>query len=308
MTEKSVSLLGKIAGFTEILAKDPQSTVFVSLSEAYRQLGMLDDALEIAEKGTRRLPAFSPGFVALGRILAQQGDLGRAGNAFEQALGIEKDSLQALKGLARTRYRQGYLDQARELLLRAEELNPQDPVVQKMLSSLHGQGPVVSFEPVSTAVAEPLEQAAGGGGSLDATAASNPPAAEPETAVDLQPITSDADADEATSARGDERGAAEAMQTVTMAQLYFRQGLYEDAAGIYREILRKEPHNEEIRARLVEIRSLQAPVADDEANTSIAEPAPVAPALELAAAPNSEPVDIFQRWLSAIEQRRAHVC
>lgn len=135
MSDNSVSLLGKIAGYTEILAKDPQSTVFVSLCEAYRQLGMLDDALEIAQKGTRKLAAFSPGFVALGRIQAQQGDLAAAANSFEKALAIEKDSLAALKGLARTRHRQGHLDKAKDLLLRAQILNPQDPVVLKMLDT-----------------------------------------------------------------------------------------------------------------------------------------------------------------------------
>ena len=94
------SLLGKIAGYTEILAKDPRSTIFVQLSEAYRQMGMLDDALEIASKGVRSLPSHAPGFTALGRIQAQRGARGEAVAAFEKAVELDRENLAALKGLA----------------------------------------------------------------------------------------------------------------------------------------------------------------------------------------------------------------
>ena len=40
------SLIGKIGSYLQIVAKDPSSTAFVPLAEAYRQTGLLDDALE----------------------------------------------------------------------------------------------------------------------------------------------------------------------------------------------------------------------------------------------------------------------
>jgi tetratricopeptide (TPR) repeat protein len=136
MSENMSSLLGKIAAYTEILAKDSRSTVFVSLSEAYRQIGMLEDALEIALKGTGSLPAFCPGFTALGRIYTQQDDLPKAAAAFERALEIEHENLHALKGLAKVRQRQGYPDQAREHLRRALEIDPEDTGAKKLLNLL----------------------------------------------------------------------------------------------------------------------------------------------------------------------------
>jgi 3-dehydroquinate synthase len=136
MAEDVSGLLGKIAAYTEILTKDPRSTVFVSLSEAYRQIGMLDDALEIAMKGTSSIPGFCPGFTALGRVFAQQGELTKAAEAFDRALELESGNLLALKGLAKVRHRQGCLEQAKSLLLRALELDPEDSIAKKLLAML----------------------------------------------------------------------------------------------------------------------------------------------------------------------------
>ena len=67
MTEQNQqsSLLGKVAAYTEILAKDPDSTIFVSLSEAYRKMGMLDEAKDVAERGLKKNPQFSPAYIVL---------------------------------------------------------------------------------------------------------------------------------------------------------------------------------------------------------------------------------------------------
>ncbi len=135
-SQSSFSLLGKIANYTEVLAKDPRSTVFVPLSEAYRQMGLLDDALDIARKGTQVLPGFGPGFTALGRIQAQKGNLEEAALAFEKALSLDRNSLATLKGLARVRIRLGGREQARDLLLRAAALQPEDDAVRRWLDQL----------------------------------------------------------------------------------------------------------------------------------------------------------------------------
>ena len=76
MTEQNQqsSLLGNIAAYTEILAKDPNSTIFVSLSEAYRKMGMLDDARDVIKRGLINNPEYAPAHIDLARILCQQGD------------------------------------------------------------------------------------------------------------------------------------------------------------------------------------------------------------------------------------------
>ncbi|WP_197463750.1 tetratricopeptide repeat protein [Desulfuromonas sp. DDH964] len=142
-------MLGKIAGYIEILSRDPHSTAFVPLADAYRQLGLLDDAIEVAQKGVAALPKFSPGFITLGRLHAQRGDLPAAEVAFSQAIAIEPDSLPALKGLARVSGMQGNRERARQLLEKANALQPDDATVLKMLAAL-GPAPQGEGKPART--------------------------------------------------------------------------------------------------------------------------------------------------------------
>lgn len=138
-----ISLLGKIAGYTEILSKDPRSTVFVPLSEAYRKMKMLDDAIEVASKGVTALPQYAPGFIALARAQAENGMVVEAANAFEKVLNLEDENLQGLKGLARVRMMQGRIDDAQILLEKAKSLAPDDQQINNMLDSLSHGTPVV---------------------------------------------------------------------------------------------------------------------------------------------------------------------
>src|SRR6476661_8315239 len=50
-------------------ARDPQSKVFAPLSEAYRRMGLVEEALRIAENGVRANPGFASGRVAFARVL-----------------------------------------------------------------------------------------------------------------------------------------------------------------------------------------------------------------------------------------------
>lgn len=279
MPSDTSSLLGKIAGYTEILAKDPRSTVFVSLAEAYRQLGMLDDALEILDNGLANLPRFVPGYVAKGRVLAQKNQLADAALALEKALAIESDNLAAIKGLARVRYRQGYIDKARALVEKGLGIKADDEALRKMLASL-GPCPAGGEEVESRSEATPGEEGS------------------------------------ATTEEKEEPG----ILTATLAELYVRQGLLHDAARVYREILRREPDNQKARQRLVELKQqIEAQERQQEQAEAVspeAVPTPTVerpPATTAAAAVASRSssadqlVELYQRWLAAIEQRRAHV-
>ena len=129
-------LLGKIAAYTEILVKDSNSTIFVSLAETYRKMGMFDDARQIISKGLELHPDFSPAYIVLARTLCQLEDYSGSVAAFERALELDVDSLAALVGYARVQILLGEEESARELLLKARHLTPADPVINKLLLSL----------------------------------------------------------------------------------------------------------------------------------------------------------------------------
>lgn len=130
------ALQAKIARYVEILAKDPLSTVFVTLSDAYRQLGKLDEALEIAQKGVQGLPWFSPGHVVLGQVLLARGDASAALGCFNQALTLDGESLAAFKGLAAIYCQKGQVDLARQVLERAQQIHPGNSSLRHMMSRL----------------------------------------------------------------------------------------------------------------------------------------------------------------------------
>lgn len=129
-------LLGKIAAYTEILVKDSNSTIFVSLAETYRKMGMFEDARQIISKGLELHPDFSPAYIVLARTLCQLEDYSGSVDAFERALEFDEESLAALVGYARVRILLGEEESARELLLKARHLTPADPVINKLLLSL----------------------------------------------------------------------------------------------------------------------------------------------------------------------------
>ena len=45
--------------------------------------------------------------------------------------------------------------------------------------------------------------------------------------------------------------------TRTLAEIYFEQGVYDEAEKIYRDLIRKEPEDESLRSRLAEIEKIR---------------------------------------------------
>ncbi len=248
--QQDTSLAGKIAGYSEILAKDPHSTVFVPLSDAYRRAGMPAEAVRVALQGVKALPWFCPGYVALGRAHYKNGNLGEALRAFNKALILDGESLTALKGLARVYLSKNLLGPARQVLERANQLCPENSSVRHMLSQLQSPEKEVEFE---------TEQEA------------EPSVAEPPIA------------------------------TVTIAELFVRQGLFSQACQVYRDILQIEPENEEVRQKLSalewELAGEEPEPVEDRPVETVQDPAKENSVTE-------EPLVVLQRWLATIRRRR----
>jgi tetratricopeptide (TPR) repeat protein len=49
------------------------------------------------------------------------------------------------------------------------------------------------------------------------------------------------------------------LSSSTLAELYFRQGFLDRAIEVYQQLLHREPDNERSRARLAELKAMQAP-------------------------------------------------
>lgn len=274
------SLIGRIGSYLQIVTKDPSSTAFVPLAEAYRQLGLLDDALEASRLGTNRMPHFSPGFSTMGRVLGQMGRIDEAMSAYARALSIDRQSQAALVGLARLHLVRGERDLAKKILAQAQEFHPHDEKIADMLNALDLPRPWAEIkQAVQIQKATPGRQ---------------------EAFVD----------------------AAEPIATATLAEIYVKQGLLDKACKVYRAILVKNPENDTVRERMMQLQEQlsdeeNAPsvvaasdvVVSEQVMDSVEEEAPVA---ELSPPIDSTPKDqsplvVFKRWLTAIKQGRANV-
>lgn len=276
-----VSLFGKIASYIEIMVRDPHSTVFVHLCDVYRKLGLIDEAIEVARKGTVAVPDYPDGYIALGRALAEKNDLSSAATAFRTALTHDPQHVQALTGLAQIYLLGGQPEEAAPLLNRARELAPDDHLAIRLLAGLP---PTTVPVRSATAGTPPVEMPS----PFPATEQSQTDIPSTEPAADLQtpPIS-----------------------TATIADIYIRQGFPERALKVYTDLLLSEPDNIEIRKKYEDLHALVASRGDDAVDRVVMEASSVQSAEKTssAAKKSTDLIAVYQRWLDVLQRRRAHV-
>ncbi len=135
------------------LEKDPDSKVFLPLAEEYRKEGMLDEAIEVLQKGLSKYPQYTSARVALGKIYFEKGETEKAKEAFEEVIKTVPDNLFAQRKLAEIYFNEGNLERALMHYEKVLELNPLDEEVQSLVAALKTdkeEGPVQEVEPEVT--------------------------------------------------------------------------------------------------------------------------------------------------------------
>src|SRR5690606_27843024 len=110
------SIAAEIRRLSGTLAQDPASLAFLRLGEALRTQGRLARALSVAEAGVARHPELADAHALLGRVVADEGDMERAEGCWAEVQRLSPGPLDAARGLAFVRWRQGRINEARELL------------------------------------------------------------------------------------------------------------------------------------------------------------------------------------------------
>ena len=129
----------EIRRWSDELARDPDSLVFLPLGETLRRQGQLELALKIATRGLERHPHNPDAHDLLARIEVDRGQLQRAFDEWDMVLRLTPGHLGAFKGMAFVRFQQGRTDEAEELLKRAAE-HGGDAEVTAALANLRGAG------------------------------------------------------------------------------------------------------------------------------------------------------------------------
>ena len=114
-------MIDDIRRWSDELARDPSSLVFLQLGEALRRQGQVDIALKIALRGLERHPRHVAAHDLVARIAVDRRDFVRAVEEWENVLRLQPDHLGAMKGLGYICFRQGRLDDAERFLARAAD-------------------------------------------------------------------------------------------------------------------------------------------------------------------------------------------
>lgn len=242
--------------------RDPEGRAFAPLAEALRRAGRLDEAVDVAEAGTRALPDFASGHLVRARILHDLERWGEAGAGFDQVLALDPENARALEGATRVAAREDR-DAAEALALRWRAVEPWraadvDAVLAGAVEALPTDIPEASDAPEAD---EPT-----------------PPDAVPPDGADAAPAFGVLLAPEADAEPVDEdehlpgASGGEELITRTMAELLVAQGLRLEAIALFRKLLERAPDSPALAARLAELEGrTREPVPD-------AAPADAAPA------------------------------
>ena len=106
--------------WSDELARDPSSLVFLPLAETLRRQGQLDLARKVASRGVERHPHNADAHDQLARIHADRGDLQAAFDEWDIVLRLVPGHVGAIKGMAFVRFQQGRLEEAERLLMQAQ--------------------------------------------------------------------------------------------------------------------------------------------------------------------------------------------
>jgi predicted regulator of Ras-like GTPase activity (Roadblock/LC7/MglB family) len=108
-----------ISRWSDELARDPSSLVFLQLGEALRRRGQLEVALKIAMRGLDRHARNVEAHDLVARIAVDRRDFARAFDEWETVLRIDPRHVGAMKGLGYVAFHQGRIEDAEHYLTKA---------------------------------------------------------------------------------------------------------------------------------------------------------------------------------------------
>jgi len=246
-------LIEEIRRFERKYADDPHGLVFARLADVYRKAGALERGLQIVREGLHRHPEYLNARIVHARILRELGRTRDATAAFEQVVELDSQNLISLRTLGELAAENG------------------DPALAAVW-----YGRLLEVEPLNEEVRELLRHAVGEEDSEMSSPEELPPAdAESEAIgrVDVEPAADEDSRVEPDPMAGQERGVDQKPEndeptmhdgdlwpgevaTATMAELYLRQGLYEEAARILERLVAASPSDAHLAARLESAREL----------------------------------------------------
>jgi len=241
MPEK-LDLPPEIERYYEKWKKDPRSRIFAQLADAYRKSGMIDEAIEICLEGLKVHPSYGSARMVLARAYQEKGQDLEAEREFLEIIKNDPNNLLANRLLGDLLHKGGRVQQALEQYQRVLKLTPLDREIKETLEKIEA-----SLEPSAAPLLAATEE-------LKEKTEEAAQEALPERVASISRGERERTPDAALKPQDKKE---DAFLTETIADLYLKQGLYDQAAEIFSKMLASDPHNSHLRERLQEAILLQ---------------------------------------------------
>ena len=255
MMPDTASLWSAARRFEGVLRMDEAAYSFAPLSDIYRQLGLLEDALETARRGCRIHPDFAAGQMALARAALECANRDEALKALEAVVRITPENLEAQRLLADFYTADGNEGAALRCLsiVGSLDLDFAAPVAPPSAESIEEELLDADILELSD---ELIEEEVPEAASPFAALPERPSLgedfnrAEPFLMESPPPLYKvEPTAEEPSTV----------MASATIAELYVSQGFPERGADVYRELIAADPQNKVYEKRLMELTHPPAP-------------------------------------------------
>lgn len=122
--------------YQSLLARDPNSQVFAPLAEAYREMGMVKEALRVVTAGVQRHPQFVSGLVTYAKILRDMGQLPQVLEVLKKASVLAPENILAHQLMAEAQLGNKNPKEALKAFKMVLFLNPNSKSAQKAVQKL----------------------------------------------------------------------------------------------------------------------------------------------------------------------------
>ena len=241
MAPLAVDLTDRISELESELAHDPSPGVFAPLAEAYRLSGSVENALATARSGVDAYPDHLGIRIVLARAIADSDEPAGALSAYEEVLARDAGNLEA----------RAYLDAAAAAEEKAAaaraaaEAEEKAAEAERQASEARAAAATQSQKEVEPPPADRAWSPNVDGGSE--TPFQTGAGSLSEELAHLADLFVPSGTDSGTPSLG-----PSSIATLTLAEIYSRQGLYGKAAEVCERILERDPGNERARSALEE--------------------------------------------------------
>ncbi len=131
--------LSRIDEIKRSMTRETGPRQFLAVADEHRRQGRPREAIDILEAGLAQSPTSVAGFVALGRLLQQTGELDKAIDSFQAALKLDPQNLVAIRQLGEVHLARGEKVEAIKRLKLFRGLSPGDREVAELIRQLDAE-------------------------------------------------------------------------------------------------------------------------------------------------------------------------